>query len=62
MLRIGHRGFIELRWFGEGWCVTIARAYSLLLQRFRDFCEGCEGFARAYTCEREGGALRRLRQ
>lgn len=46
-----------LRWLREGFRATLAIAYSLLLQRFRDFCEGCDGFARVCLREGEGGAL-----
>jgi hypothetical protein len=51
-LRIRHRGSGVLRGFCEGCTPTLARALSLWRKGFRNSCEGCEGLARAYTCER----------
>lgn len=56
MLQREHRGFRFARWLREGFRATLAIAYMLRLQRFRDFCEGCDGFARVCLREGEGGA------
>jgi hypothetical protein len=55
-LQRGNRGFCDLRGFCEGLSQTLARALSLMRFGFFRSCEGCEGFARAYTCERGGAA------
>jgi hypothetical protein len=55
LLRIGHRGFDRC----EGYATVDKKPsrFEMSLQHngFRNRCEGFEGLARAYTCERGGG-------
>lgn len=54
MLHIRHRGFGTCEGLREGLVSTLACKLCLRRKGFCDICEGFEGLARAYSCERGG--------